>query len=99
MHVQRQVVERHPRVYLLWDLHIVEFLLPFIDGLQAAQPDVHITNEDTLANMDGQTVERGAQVLQKLLNKAWIVVVFKNLSYNLLQYIEIVFLGGSTERR
>lgn len=64
--------------FYLWDLHIVELLLPFNNGLQATQPDVHIAHQDTPAKMDGQTVECGAQVLQKLLNKAWIIVVLKD---------------------
>lgn len=59
----------------LRDLQVVELLLPFEDVLQSAQPDVDVTHKDTPANMDSQTVQGRAQVLQQLLDKARIVVV------------------------
>lgn len=83
---------------MLGDLQVVELLLPFENGLQSTQPDVNVAHKDTPANMDSQTVQSGAEVLQQLLDKARIVVVLKDLPYNLLQYIEIVFLGSSTQR-
>lgn len=59
----------------LWDLQVVELLLPFENGLQSAQPDVNVAHEDTPANMDSQTVQCRAQVMQQLLDQPRIVVV------------------------
>lgn len=59
----------------LGDLQVVDLLLPFVNGLQSAQPDVNVAHEDTPANMDSQIVQRRAQVLQQILDKARVVVV------------------------
>lgn len=63
-----------PRLYL-GDLQVVDLLLPFVNGLQPAQPDVDVSHEDTSADVDSQIVQRQAEVLQQILDEARIVVV------------------------
>lgn len=62
----------------LWDLQVVELLLPFENGLQTAQPDVDVAHKDTSANVDGQTVQCGAQVVQQIFDKTRIVLILYN---------------------
>lgn len=66
----------HAEAAYLWDLQVVDLLLPFVNDLQSAQPDVDVAHEDTPADMDGQTVQCWAQVVQQVLDKARVVVVF-----------------------
>lgn len=80
MHAEPCIRSPHTLKHCIYlrDLQVVELLLPFENGLQSAQPDVDVTHEDTPANMDSQTVQSGAQVLQQLLDKARVVVVLQN---------------------
>lgn len=56
----------HKHQYMLYpgDLQIVELLLPFEDGFQSVQPDVDVSHQDTRADVDSQTVQCRAQVMQ-----------------------------------
>lgn len=76
-HMQTHAYTSHTLIHFFYlrDLQVVELLLPFEDVLQSVQPDVDVTHKDTPANMDSQTVQSWAQVLQQLLDKARIVVV------------------------
>lgn len=62
----------------LGDLQVVELLLPLENGLQPAQPNVDVAHQDTPADVDGQAVQRGAEVVEQLLHKAWVVLVLEN---------------------
>lgn len=59
----------------LWDLEVVELLLPLDDVADAGHPHVDVAHQDTPAGMDGQTVQLKAQVLQQLLDQARVVLV------------------------
>lgn len=67
--------QKHQDIFYLGDLQVVELLLPFENGLQSAHPDVDVAHQDTPANMDSQIVQRRAQVVQQLLDKARVVLV------------------------
>lgn len=59
----------------LWDLQVVELLLPLDDVVDPGEPDVDVAHQDTPAGVDGQTLQRQAQVLQQLLDQARVVLV------------------------
>lgn len=59
----------------LWDLQVVELLLPLDDVADPGEPDVDVAHQDTPAGVDGQTLQRQAQVLQQLLDQARVVLV------------------------
>lgn len=40
----------------LWDLQVVELLLPLEDVADPRQPDVDVANQDAPAGVDGQTM-------------------------------------------
>lgn len=44
------------RSVYLWDLQVVELLLPLEDVVDAGQPDVDVSHQDEPAGVDGQTV-------------------------------------------
>lgn len=59
----------------LWDLQVVKLLLPLDDVVDPGEPDVDVAHQDTPAGVDGQTLQRQAQVLQQLLDQARVVLV------------------------
>lgn len=74
----------------LWDLQVVELLLPLEDVVDAGQPHVDVAHQDAPANVDGQTIQCQAQVLQQLLDQARVVLVL----YDWRGVVVVVLVGG-----
>lgn len=55
---------KRQQTFYLGDLEVVKLLLPLEDGLQPTQPNIDIAHQHTATQVDGQVVQRWAQVLQ-----------------------------------